>query len=710
MRLLFLSFFFVLTAQAQTTRYVSTAGTNVGGCTSDAAPCLTPEYGVSQLASGDTLKIHAGTYKLTTKLLPPAGTASKRTTVMGFPGEARPVLDGRNLEYGPGEISWSQVGTTNVWYATWLPAWTVEVLQSSARGRITTGEEEHYRETITVNADSRPYLYYNTCTAGYTGTPSSMPAGRICVIDDDPYHGSPSLLYIHLRDSSDPNLATIRMSTLGCIFNCNNSNEHTALRSYLHIEGLHLKYAAGTNGIIVLGPGSGGGHYIIDNVVEYSNTDGITGGGNVGSYIAYNISRWNGKGNFTSSNMSNSTWEYNQSGTNNHKGFRCGHSCGNKFTDGTGNVFRYNFAGNPGLFDVNAESGSAVGDAEMGNEFQADGFWFDVHFSQNQIYGNHADSTWRTCIFNEISEQNYIFGNLCTRIQSYGDSNNRHAIEVAGSKESIMAYNTVINSDGCFHGRSYARTSSSHGDWPFDNIVSENLWINNLCWTNERAGEAQINIERVPDDTGMNDALLASNRFDGNGYHAITPGNTYFRYKPAGTEQTYTLSNIAGWRTARGFDNSSFTITHNQLVDTQVIGKAIAIPDTSWWNISTVLTDFAGVTRPASGGAIGALHYTAGDLYDVWYMFTTAENQTAANWAAKAWDPDTGGQSTFSVIRLSPTGAGSPTYYGAATVVVDFMRPMILSAERRGLIELYKGSAGWTFATAIADLGLQRIP
>jgi hypothetical protein len=98
------------------THHVSTTGndSNVG---SSAAPWQTPAKAFATLRDGQTACIHAGTYDIAGPLNPlDSGTASAPISVIGAPGEARPVLratrDSNLIEFGPGDSYWVVQGVT----------------------------------------------------------------------------------------------------------------------------------------------------------------------------------------------------------------------------------------------------------------------------------------------------------------------------------------------------------------------------------------------------------------------------------------------------------------------------------------------------------------------------------------------------------------------------------------------------------------------
>ena len=73
------------------------------------------------------------------------------------------------------------------------------------------------------------------------------------------------------------------------------------------------------------------------------------------------------------------------------------------------------------------------------------------------------------------------------------------------------------------------------------------------------------------------------------------------------------------------------------------------------------------------------------------------------------WDPDTGGEFTFGSVRLSPTGQEPPTHTACNTAATDEMRTGIFNSGNPPFITIYNTADGWTWETALADVGLQVI-
>lgn len=93
-----------------------------------------------------------------------------------------------------------------------------------------------------------------------------------------------------------------------------------------------------------------------------------------------------------------------------------------------------------------------------------------------------------------------------------------------------------------------------------------------------------------------------------------------------------------------------------------------------------------------------------------YHIFARADKLTAANNAAASWDPDTGGGKTFGAVKLSASGAEPASHYGCSTQATDAMRDKMLQAVSSvPLYKVYRESDGWTWETALVDVGLQRV-
>lgn len=100
------------------------------------------------------------------------------------------------------------------------------------------------------------------------------------------------------------------------------------------------------------------------------------------------------------------------------------------------------------------------------------------------------------------------------------------------------------------------------------------------------------------------------------------------------------------------------------------------------------------------------------DCVDRLFLFITANKVTPGNALAAAWDPDSGGGETFGGdFGLSADGTLPATHYGANTRATENMRTNIINAFAGAVPwgTVYKESDGWTWDTALADMGLQPI-
>jgi hypothetical protein len=91
-------------------------------------------------------------------------------------------------------------------------------------------------------------------------------------------------------------------------------------------------------------------------------------------------------------------------------------------------------------------------------------------------------------------------------------------------------------------------------------------------------------------------------------------------------------------------------------------------------------------------------------------IFVQWDKLTPANAAAKAYDPDAGGEFTFGTVRLSADGNEPPTHSACNTAATDSMKTQILDAFTNvPFYAIYNTADGWTWQTALVDAGLQVI-
>lgn len=92
------------------------------------------------------------------------------------------------------------------------------------------------------------------------------------------------------------------------------------------------------------------------------------------------------------------------------------------------------------------------------------------------------------------------------------------------------------------------------------------------------------------------------------------------------------------------------------------------------------------------------------------FIFVEVGKINAANNQAAAWDPDVGGADTFGPARLSPSGDEPATYVATNTAATDTMKAGIEQAfSVVPFAAVYRASDGWTWESALADMGLVMI-
>ncbi|MCL1808820.1 MAG: right-handed parallel beta-helix repeat-containing protein [Clostridiales bacterium] len=74
--------------------HVATTGSNTAGIGSESSPWATPAYALTQMAGGDTLLIHAGTYERFTVPQRLSGPAKDQMTVIKASGDGEVIIDG----------------------------------------------------------------------------------------------------------------------------------------------------------------------------------------------------------------------------------------------------------------------------------------------------------------------------------------------------------------------------------------------------------------------------------------------------------------------------------------------------------------------------------------------------------------------------------------------------------------------------------------
>lgn len=93
--MMFLICFFLIKNCFATTYYVSTTGNDSYNGTSVASAFLTIPKAISKVVAGDIIYVRAGTYNITSKItVNKSGTASNRISLLVYPGDVRPIIDG----------------------------------------------------------------------------------------------------------------------------------------------------------------------------------------------------------------------------------------------------------------------------------------------------------------------------------------------------------------------------------------------------------------------------------------------------------------------------------------------------------------------------------------------------------------------------------------------------------------------------------------
>ncbi len=94
-KIIVLVFLFAVKFSFATTYYVATNGNDNNLGTSTNIPFLTITKAVSKAIAGDIIYLRGGNYSITTKIsISKSGTALNRITLMGYPGDSRPIING----------------------------------------------------------------------------------------------------------------------------------------------------------------------------------------------------------------------------------------------------------------------------------------------------------------------------------------------------------------------------------------------------------------------------------------------------------------------------------------------------------------------------------------------------------------------------------------------------------------------------------------
>lgn len=213
---------------ASTTYHVSTAGTDTGGCGSEATPCRTLQYAVNLAQSGDILKVAAGTY--TRSSSPPStdctvGSANadpvvcfinKHLTMVGGystgnwstsnPAANPTIIDGQNSHRGVSVIGWSSTSATTslimegftIRQGLALGATSGEdwVIGGYGGGLYATNAPVTLRHIVFESnravGGNTGQAYGGTAAGGALGL-NGMPTGTMCILEDVTFSGNQAL-------------------------------------------------------------------------------------------------------------------------------------------------------------------------------------------------------------------------------------------------------------------------------------------------------------------------------------------------------------------------------------------------------------------------------------------------------------------------------------------------------------------------------------
>ncbi|MFY7963635.1 MAG: right-handed parallel beta-helix repeat-containing protein [Chitinophagaceae bacterium] len=97
-KLFFLALLLIASKSFAITYYVATNGNDANNGTSLASPFLTISKAISKVVAGDIIYVRGGVYNITAKInVNKSGTASNRISLMGYPGDSRPVISGSSM-------------------------------------------------------------------------------------------------------------------------------------------------------------------------------------------------------------------------------------------------------------------------------------------------------------------------------------------------------------------------------------------------------------------------------------------------------------------------------------------------------------------------------------------------------------------------------------------------------------------------------------
>jgi hypothetical protein len=97
-KLLLFSFIFIYSTCFSATYYVATNGNDNNLGTAINIPFLTITKAISRVVAGDIIYVRGGMYNITAKIsINKSGTAVNRITLMGYPGDTRPIINGTSM-------------------------------------------------------------------------------------------------------------------------------------------------------------------------------------------------------------------------------------------------------------------------------------------------------------------------------------------------------------------------------------------------------------------------------------------------------------------------------------------------------------------------------------------------------------------------------------------------------------------------------------
>ena len=100
-KLVFLVCLFASQFTFATTYYVATNGNDNNLGTTTNIPFLTITKAISKVVAGDIIYLRGGTYNITTKItINKSGTATSKISLIAYPGDARPIINGSAMATG----------------------------------------------------------------------------------------------------------------------------------------------------------------------------------------------------------------------------------------------------------------------------------------------------------------------------------------------------------------------------------------------------------------------------------------------------------------------------------------------------------------------------------------------------------------------------------------------------------------------------------